>query len=124
MTPDFLVHRCLDGPYQDIRATDAIVVGEILSPSNTQFDRETVRGRYADAGIPWYWEVTLASETSAIAMVRIFGLATDSGPLPNGVQPLRADNYVIAGEWTPADTEGIAFDFPFPIRITWDELEF
>ncbi|MFB7721643.1 Uma2 family endonuclease [Nocardia sp. NPDC056100] len=124
LTPDFLVHRCLDGPYQDVRATDAIVVGEVLSPSNTQSDMDAKRGRYAAAGIPWYWEVKLAAETSAIAMVRIFGLDTDSGPLPDGVHPLQAGNYVIAGEWTPADTEGIAFDFPFPIRITWDELEF
>lgn len=35
VTPDFLIHRCLGGPYRDVRATDTVMVGEVLSPSNT-----------------------------------------------------------------------------------------
>ncbi|MCU1645828.1 MAG: Uma2 family endonuclease [Nocardia sp.] len=124
MTPDFLVHRCLESPYQDVRAADAFVVGEVLSPSNTQSDMEAKRGRYASAGIPWYWEVSLASETSAIASVRAYGLQAEPGQLPDGVHPLRTANYLLTGEWTPADTDGIEFDFPFPIHIPWTELEF
>ncbi len=124
LTPDFLVHRCLESPYQDVRATDVSVVGEVLSPSNKQSDMDAKRGRYASAGIPWYWEITLAAEISAIAMVRIFGLESEPGSLPDGVHPLRTTNYLVVGEWTPADSAGIAFDFPFPIHIPWDELEF
>lgn len=32
LTPDFLVHRCLESPYEDVRATDTLLVGEVLSP--------------------------------------------------------------------------------------------
>ncbi|WP_327143851.1 Uma2 family endonuclease [Nocardia sp. NBC_01327] len=124
LTPDFLVHRCLEAAYQDVRATDALLVGEVLSPANTQSIVEAKKGRYASAGIPWYWEVSLAGETSAIAIVRAYGLQAEPGQLPDGVHPLRTANYLLTGEWTPADTNGIEFDFPFPIHIPWAELEF
>jgi len=124
LTPDFLVHRCLELPYQDVRGGDVLMVGEVLSPSNTQMDTEGKKGRYASAGIPWYWEVTLAREESAIATVRAYVLETRPGELPDGVHPLRCANYLLTGEWTPADADGIAIDFPFPIRIPWTELDF
>ncbi|MFD7844190.1 Uma2 family endonuclease [Nocardia sp. NPDC059764] len=124
MTPDFLVYRCLPTPYQDIRAGDVALVGEVLSPSNTQTDIEAKKARYADGGIPWYWEVTLAREASAIASVRAYVLETEPGRLPVGVHPLRRANYLMAGEWTPADSEGIEIPFPFAIDIRWAELEF
>jgi Uma2 family endonuclease len=59
VTPDFLVYRCLEQEYQDIRATDVYIVGEVLSPSNTDQDVEAKKARYASAGIPCYWEVIL-----------------------------------------------------------------
>ncbi|MFE6862662.1 Uma2 family endonuclease [Nocardia sp. NPDC057668] len=124
LTPDFLVHRCLDQPYQDVRASDALLVGEVLSPSNTRSDIEAKKGRYASAGIPWYWEVHLAAEASAIATVRAFGLQTTPAVLPDGVHPLHPANYIAAGEWIPTDTNGIDFDFPFPIHIPWSELQY
>ena len=125
LTPDFLVHRCLDKPYQDIRASDTVLVGEVLSPSNTPSDMETKKGRYAGAGIPWYWEVTLDRRESVIATVRVYALERDHGELPAGVRPLRSANYLLAGEWTPGDDEdGVDFRFPFPIRIPWSELEY
>jgi hypothetical protein len=40
------------------------------------------------------------------------------------VTPLHPANYVVAGEWHSAETDGITFDFPFPIEIFWAELEF
>ncbi|NKY84702.1 Uma2 family endonuclease [Nocardia veterana] len=124
LTPDFLVYRCLPSPYQDVRATDTVLVGEVLSPSNTQSDMEAKKGRYATAGIPWYWEVTLARENSAIATVRAYALETEHGKLPAGVRPLRSANYLLAGEWTTSAEEGIRFDFPFAITIPWSELEY
>ncbi len=124
LTPDFLVHRCLDSPYQDVRGSDVLLVGEVLSPSNTQTDIEAKKGRYAGAGIPWYWEVTLAREISAIATVRAYGLDIGHAQLPNGVHPLRAANYILAAEWTHQNPDGIEFDFPFPITIPWTELEY
>lgn len=124
LTPDFMVFRCLENPFQDVRASDAFLVGEVLSPSNTQTDMEAKKARYASAGIPWYWEVTLAQATSAIATVRAYGLETEPGKLPDGVRPLRPANYLLTGEWTSADEAGIHIDFPFPITIPWTELEY
>ncbi|MEV0031858.1 Uma2 family endonuclease [Nocardia sp. NPDC050793] len=124
LTPDFLVHRCLEHAYQDIRATDTLLVGEVLSPSNSQTDMDAKRARYAKAGIPWYWEVTLERETSAIAMVRAFALETTHGQLPPGVHPLYPANYLLTGKWAPKDSAAIEIQFPFPIHISWSELEF
>ncbi|MFC4123325.1 Uma2 family endonuclease [Nocardia rhizosphaerae] len=123
LTPDFLVHRCI-GTYQDLRAADTVLVGEVLSPSNTSTDIEAKKARYATAGIPWYWEVHLARKESAIATVRAYALETSPGDLPAGVRPLRPANYLLVGEWTPADEHGIEIDFPFPIRIPWTELAY
>ncbi|WP_307615604.1 hypothetical protein [Nocardia flavorosea] len=78
----------------------------------------------ASASVPWYWEVTLAQATSTIATVRAYGLETEPGKLPDGVRPLRPANYLLTGEWTPADEDGIRIDFPFPITIPWTELEY
>lgn len=124
VTPDFLVHRCLESPYQDVRGGDVLLVGEVFSPSNTQTDIEAKKGRYASAGIPWYWEVTLAREVSAIATVRAYGLDIGHAQLPGGVHPLRAANYILAAEWTDQNLEGIEIDSPFPIAIPWTELEY
>jgi Uma2 family endonuclease len=123
VTPDFLVHRCLETPYQDVRSGDVFLAGEVLSPSNTQSDIEAKKARYADAGIPWYWEVRLAADASAIDTVRAYGLETRPGVLPEGVRPLHR-GYLMVGEWTHADVDGIEIDLPFPIYIPWSELEF
>ncbi|MFI5714666.1 Uma2 family endonuclease [Nocardia sp. NPDC051750] len=124
LTPDFMVFRCLESPFQDVRAADALLVGEVLSPGNTESDIEAKKARYAGAGIPWYWEVTLARNVSAISTVRAYALETEPGRLPPGVRPLRSANYLIAGEWTSANEDGIHIDFPFPITIPWTELEY
>ncbi|WP_342216684.1 Uma2 family endonuclease [Nocardia asiatica] len=118
VTPDFLAYRCLDAPYQDIHAKDVLLVGEVLSPSNTQTDMYAKQARYARAGIPMYWEVTLERERSAIEMVRAFALETTHGELlPPGVHPLRQANYLVTGEWSPKNSDAITTDFPFPIHI-------
>ncbi|MQY20013.1 hypothetical protein NRB20_31080 [Nocardia sp. RB20] len=124
VTPDFLVHRCLQRPYQDVRAEDVLLVGEVLSPSNTQTDMDDKKARYAKAGIPWYWEVALQQATSAIETVRAYALETSHGPLPAGAHPLHRANYLLAGKWSPKSSDAIEFAFPYPIRIPWSELEF
>ncbi|WP_254190107.1 Uma2 family endonuclease [Nocardia noduli] len=124
VTPDFLVYRCPTEPYQDIRAHDVLLAGEVLSPSNTQTDIDEKKARYAKAGIPWYWEVTLEREKSAIAMVRAFALEDSPGALPEGVHPLYPANYLLIGKWTPKDSDAIRAEYPFPIEIPWSDLEF
>ncbi|MEU2253265.1 Uma2 family endonuclease [Nocardia xishanensis] len=124
VTPDFLIFRCLEGDYQDIRASDVLLAGEVLSPSNTQTDIEAKKARYAGSGIPWYWEVRLARDPRGIASIRAYVLETAPGQLPEGVRPLRRTNYIVAGEWIPGDTDGIDIDHPFPIHIPWSDLDY
>jgi Uma2 family endonuclease len=125
VTPDFLVYGCREHEFDDIRAFDVRLVGEVLSPANTGPLREAKKGRYADARIPWYWEVDLGRNPRRITAVRSYVLETTLGRLPEGVTPLREANYVLVHQWTPKeDKSGIEAGFPFPIRIPWSDLEF
>ncbi|MFD6221385.1 Uma2 family endonuclease [Nocardia asteroides] len=123
VTPDFLVHRCL-APGADVRAGDAILVGEVLSPSNTLTEIEAKKARYAGAGIPSYWEVELAKDLTGIAALRVYILEVGHAELPPGVRPLRNANYLLAGEWAPGSAAGISFPYPFPIEMGWAALTF
>ncbi|WP_235747356.1 Uma2 family endonuclease [Nocardia coffeae] len=140
VTPDFLIYRCLEQEFQDIRAADVYVAGEVISPSNPDRDIEAKKARYARAGIAWYWEVLMGHSPRRIKTIRAYALETGHGKLPAGVTPLHSANYIIAGEWRSGapdaddiddgsvhnefDSDGITFDFPFPIRIPWTELEY
>lgn len=66
----------------------------------------------------------MAREPSAIATVRAYGLDTGRAQLPDGVHPLRAANYIVVGEWTHDNPNGVEIDYPFPIGIPWSELEY
>lgn len=123
VTPDFLVHRCLE-PGADVRATDVVLVGEVLSPSNTPSEIEAKKARYAGAGIPSYWEVELRRDLTGIAALRVSILETGHAELPPGVRPLRNANYLLAGEWTPESATGISFPYPFTLEIPWSALAF
>ena len=122
LTPDFLVRRCLDRG-ADTFAGDVAVAGEVLSGSDTPMRRAWKMDRYAEAGIPWYWEVELDSAgTWDVAEVRSYELMT----IPAQglvVKPLRPFVYVLVGQWEPGDA-GIEFPEPFDIRIAWDDLAF
>ncbi|MGY4103310.1 Uma2 family endonuclease [Nocardia sp. R16R-3T] len=122
LTPDFLVHRCLGGAYRDVRAADTVLVGEVLSPSNIPSDIEAKKSRYAKAGIPWYWEVTLKADVSAIAFIRAYGLEIGYAQLPDGIGPLHPAAYRIVGEWVNDGEERVSFTHPFRIDIPWTAL--
>jgi hypothetical protein len=125
VTPDFLVNGCRDQEYGDIRAYDVRLVGEVLSPANTGPLREAKKGRYADARIPWYWEVDLGRDPRRVSAIRTYVLETTLGKLPEGVTPLREANYVLVQQWTPEEhPDGVDAEFPFPIRIRWSDLQF
>lgn len=123
MTPDFLVCRCRVAEFDDIRSRDVALVGEVLSPSNTPANLEARKARFARAGIPWYWEVAADRGPARIEVVRAYALETRHGELAEGARPLHPANYILAGEWTPLDTDGIDFGFLFPIHMPWAELE-
>lgn len=122
LTPDFFIRRCLPRG-ADTTAADVVAVGEVLSGSDTPKRRSWKMDRYAEAGVPWYWEVELDSGASwDISAVRAYELAQ---VLPAGlvVKPLRPAVYVLVGEWEPGDA-GIDFPEPFGLRITWEDLAF
>ncbi|MEV7090610.1 Uma2 family endonuclease [Streptomyces sp. NPDC093085] len=122
LTPDFLVRRCLPRG-ADTFAADTVLVGEVLSGSDTPRRRQWKMDRYAEATIPWYWEIELDSgRTWDITLVRAYELVTiDRAGLP--VKPLRPSVYVPVGEWEP-DGLGIEFPEPFALSIAWEDLAF
>ncbi|PSR66849.1 Uma2 family endonuclease [Nocardia sp. MDA0666] len=124
VTPDFMIYRCLPEPYQYVRSDRVVLVGEVLTPSNSDADTEAKKARYARAGIPWYWEVTLATHRSEIAHIHAYTLIPEVKPPDPGIPVLHRANYVLAGAWFPADAGAATINHPFPISIPWSELEF
>ncbi|MFE3433469.1 Uma2 family endonuclease [Streptomyces sp. NPDC059171] len=116
LTPDFLVRRCLPRG-ADTFATDTVLVGEVLSGSDTPRRRQWRMDRYAEAAIPWYWEIELDSgATWDVTSVRAYERVTiDRSGL--AVKPLRPSVYVAVGEWEP-DGPSIEFPEPFTLSVT------
>jgi Uma2 family endonuclease len=79
-----------------LRASDAVLVVEIVSPGSVRTDRVVKRGEYADAGIPYYWIVDLSEPVSIVAC----HLAGEFG---------YADGGEVTGTFTTAE--------PFPLRL-------
>ena len=50
-----------------LRASDVVVVIEVLSPGSRRTDHVHKRGEYADAGIPHYWIVDIEHPVSLLA---------------------------------------------------------
>ncbi|WP_300011882.1 Uma2 family endonuclease [Pseudonocardia sp.] len=50
-----------------LRASEVVLVVEVVSPSSVRTDHVVKRGEYADAGIPHYWIVDLDDPVSLIA---------------------------------------------------------
>lgn len=79
-----------------LRAADAVLAVEILSPGSVRTDRVIKRGEYADAGIPHYWMLDL-----------------DDGPSLTACH--------LAGEFGYQDAvpeRGVLVtDTPFPVRV-------
>ncbi|MFJ9128219.1 Uma2 family endonuclease [Streptomyces sp. NPDC102340] len=120
LTPDFLVRRGLPGA--DAFADDTVLVGEVVSgPHNHRLDRRMYR--YAEAGVPWYWQVELdPNKAWDVTAVRAYVLV----PIIQtrlAVKPLHPTAYVPVGEWEPGDL-GIEFPEPFAMSIGWEDLAF
>ncbi len=122
LTPDFFVRRCLPRG-ADMTPADVVLVGEVLSGSDTPKRVEWKKARYADAGIPWYWEVELDTNRSwDIAAVRAYELiVVPAAGLE--VKLLRPAIYGLVGEWEPRDV-AIEFPKPFDLYISWEDLAF
>ncbi|MGI8308516.1 Uma2 family endonuclease [Saccharopolyspora sp. ASAGF58] len=84
-----------------LRASEVVVVVEVVSPGSRRIDHVIKRDEYADAGIPHYWIVDLDEPVSLLAC----HLAE-----PFGYQ----DPGDVAGEFVT--------EVPFPVRLRLDEL--
>ncbi len=84
-----------------IRASQVVLVVEIVSPSSVRTDSVTKRGEYADAGIPHYWILDITAPVSLLAC----HLAGDFG---------YADGGEITGRFVVTE--------PFPAEIDLDPL--
>ncbi|MDN5861674.1 MAG: Uma2 family endonuclease [Pseudonocardia sp.] len=100
--PDLLVVPT-DGAEQRIRATDALLAIEIISPGSRNVDLHLKPFEYADAGIPHYWVVDLDPPAPSIT---VFGL----GAPGDGYR----ESQTATGELVVAE--------PFPLRIDIDAL--
>jgi Uma2 family endonuclease len=122
LTPDFLVRRCLPRA-ADTTAADVVLVGEVLSGSDTPKRRTWKMDRYAEAGIPWYWEIELDAggswDVSRVLAYELVRIPTTDLP----VKLLRPLNYLVAGEWEPTGLD-ISFPEPFQMDISWEDLAF
>lgn len=84
-----------------LRASEVVVIVEIVSPGSRRTDRVAKRSEYADAGIAHYWIVDLTDTVSVVACH-------------------------LAGEFGYQDTGDLAGSFettePFPVRVELDRL--
>ena len=84
-----------------LRASEALLVIEIISPGSRRTDTVVKRGAYADARIPWYWIVDIDKPVSLVACHQAdeFGYLEDN-----------------------AATGVFTADQPFPVHLDLDQL--
>ena len=84
-----------------LRASDVLVVVEIVSPGSRRTDHVVKRAGYADAGIPYYWIVDIEPPVSLLSA----HLSAEFG---------YRDGETVSGTYTAAE--------PFPVRLELDKL--
>lgn len=99
-----------------IRASEVVVVGEIVSPGSKRTDYVAKRSEYADAGIPYYWIIDLREPVSLLACHQAgeFGSVVASGSERCGATTFYADSGEVTGRFATPD--------PFPLTIDLDAL--
>lgn len=96
--PDVVVTRRAEGL---IRAPEAVIVVEVVSPGSVRTDHMVKRAEYADAGIPHYWILDVRERPGLLACHL-------GGPFGY------VDGGVVHGVF--------ATDEPFPLRVDLDAL--
>jgi Uma2 family endonuclease len=84
-----------------LRASEVLIVVEIVSPGSMRIDNVVKRAEYADAGIPHYWIIDLDPPISLLAghLTEQFGYRDE-----------------------PSATGSYTADEPFPVRLELDQL--
>jgi Uma2 family endonuclease len=67
-----------------LRADEAVLVVEILSPGSLRTDQIIKRGEYADAGIPHYWIIELDERPSLVVCHLAGGFGYQDAPAATG----------------------------------------
>ena len=108
--PDLVLYRCIPADGQ-LRAEDALLVAEIVSPSSETIDTVDKFGEYARARIPHYWLVRL--DATGVSVIERYRLdhATGSYKHVGTVMKDEPDNL-------PTMTN------PIPMTIDWSALDY
>jgi Uma2 family endonuclease len=104
--PDLLIveeaaYELSDTEDRLLRASEVLVVVEVISPGSVRMDNITKRHEYADAGIPHYWIIDVNDPVSLVEC----HLAGEFGYQDNGG---------VTGEFTTT--------VPFPMRVDLNRL--
>ena len=115
-TPDLTVFRCLGGGQPGRwqgkpKASDTLIVVEIVSPGSRSEDTLVKRVRYARAGIQHYWIVRLAQDDGPANSVERLRLISDGTYATEQVAFRKKD--ILAVD---------ALD-PFEAAIAWEQLD-
>lgn len=115
-TPDLTVFRCLDDDQRGRwkgkpRASDTLVVVEIVSPGSRSVDTLVKRTQYARAGIEHYWIVRLTQDDGPANSVELLRLISDGTYATEQVTFRKKDILAI-------DTLD-----PFEVTVTWEQLD-
>jgi Uma2 family endonuclease len=107
--PDVILYRCLNRG-EKIRADDAVLVVEIVSPGSVAADTADKFTEYARAGIPHYWIVRL--DQTGVSTIERYRL--DPG----------AHLYKHVGTLMKDEGATAVVTNPLPMMVTWPDLEF
>jgi Uma2 family endonuclease len=114
--PDVIVYRCVPrdrgGRWRDKpQAGDVVIAVEVVSESTITEDLSTKRALYASAGIPHYWIIRMAGDEGIAVSLERLSLSADR-------------HYVTTGSaYRDRDLHAVATADPFPITVTWDQLD-
>lgn len=113
--PDVTVYRCLPSGrvrgWAKPRASDVVVVVEVVSEHSAGADLLEKRARYAAAGIPCYWIVRMAQNDGPAISVERLRLTADGLYVTESVALRGRANFAID-----------AID-PIPVTVTWESLD-
>ncbi|MGW0249720.1 Uma2 family endonuclease [Nocardia goodfellowii] len=104
-SPDAALFECAPDELRPLPARFLKVIVEVVSPRHTKTDRVDKMAEYADAGIPWYWIVTLADND--VNGIELYALDHAAG------------QYKFVRELKDGDS---AVDLPIRIHLDWGRL--
>lgn len=108
--PDLVLYYCIPADGQ-LRAEDALLVAEIVSPSSETIDAVDKLGEYARAGIPHYWLVRL--DATGVSVIERYRLDHATGSYKHVGTAMKDEPGNL-----PTMTN------PIPITIDWSALEY